>query len=94
MTQDEQDQLARLIGRDLAYERAMLTIIGTPRKNEPAVVYDLLRQNFEMGRPQILARLTQAGLAPNMQNMVADGFHKVSTAILNGVRTGKYQPPA
>lgn len=94
MNTDAQNYLARLIGRDIAQERALLTFIGSPRKNEPAAMQELLRKNFEIGRSQIPARMVEAGLPANMSRMVEDGFARTATAILNGVANGQYHPAA
>ena len=94
MNTDAQTYLARLVGRDIAQERALLTVIGSPRKNEPAVLQELLRKNFEMGRAQIPTRLVEAGLPADLARMVEDGFAKTATAILNGVANGQYHPAA
>lgn len=94
MNTDDQTYLARLVGRDIAQERALLTFIGSPRKNEPAAMQDLLRKNSEIGRTQIPTRLVEAGLPADMARMVEDGFARTATAILNGAANGKYHPAA
>lgn len=94
MNTDAQTYLARLVGRDIAQERALLTFVGSPRKNEPAVMQELLRKNFEIGRAQIPTRLVEAGLPADMARMVEDGFARTATAILNGVANGQYHPAA
>jgi len=91
---DDQTKLARSIGRDVAQEKALLTFIGSPRRNEPAAMADILKMNFEMGRTQLQGRLVGANLPDNLYRTAEDEFRKVKDAILDGVRNGKYQVPA
>ncbi|WP_158684122.1 hypothetical protein [Stenotrophomonas sp. MYb57] len=92
MNMEDQSRIARSIGRDIARERALFALIGSPRKNEPAEMQEILRTNFEIGRGQIPSRLVEAGLPDNIARTVEDAFAKTATAILNGVANSKYQP--
>ncbi|MDT3530247.1 hypothetical protein ROV86_19290 [Stenotrophomonas pavanii] len=94
MNTDDQTKLARSIGRDVAQERALLALIGSPRRNEPAAMVDILKMNFEMGRTELQGRLIEANLPDNLYRTSEDEFRKVKDAILDGVRNGKYQVPA
>nr|WP_143592042.1 hypothetical protein [Stenotrophomonas maltophilia] len=94
MNTDDQTKLARSIGRDVAHEKALSTYIGSPRRNEPAAMVDLLKMNFEMGRTQLQGRLVEANLPADLYRTAEDEFRKVKDAVLDGVRNGKYQVPA
>lgn len=94
MHQDAHTHLAFLIGRDVAAEKALLTLIGSPRSGDALAMHELLRTNFQMGKGQLTKRLQDAGLGPEFSRMAEDGFHKLSTAVLNGVTNKKYHPPA
>lgn len=93
MNTDDQTTLARSIGRDVAQERALLAFIGSPRRNEPAAMADILKMNFEMGRTQLQGRLVEANLPDNLYRTAEDEFRKVKDAIVDGVKNGKYQVP-
>ena len=93
MNTDDQTKLARSIGRDVAQERALLAFIGSPRRNEPATMADILKMNFEMGRTQLQGRLVEANLPDNLYRTAEDEFRKVKDAILDGVKNGKYVVP-
>ncbi|MHC5150435.1 hypothetical protein [Stenotrophomonas rhizophila] len=94
MNTEDQTKLARSIGRDVAQERALLALIGSPRKNDPVAMQDVLKMNFEMGRTQIQSHLTKAGVPADLYRTAEDEFRKVKDAILDGVKNGKYQVPA
>lgn len=94
MNTDDQTKLARSIGRDVAQEKALLAFIGSPRRNEPAAMVDLLKMNFEMGRTQLQGRIGEANLPGHLYRTAEDEFRKVKDAILEGVTNGKYIVPA
>jgi hypothetical protein len=91
---DDQTKLARSIGRDVAQEKALLAFIGSPRRNEPAAMVDILKMNFEMGRTQLQGRIGEANLPGHLYRTAEDEFRKVKDAILDGVTNGKYIVPA
>lgn len=94
MNTDDQTKLARSIGRDVAQEKALLAFIGSPRRNEPAAMVDILKMNFEMGRTQLQGRIGEANLPGHLYRTAEDEFRKVKDAILDGVTNGKYIVPA
>lgn len=94
MNTDDQTKLARSIGRDVAQEKALLAFIGSPRRNEPAAMVDILKMNFEMGRTQLQGRIGEANLPGHLYRTAEDEFRKVKDAILEGVTNGKYIVPA
>ena len=92
MPMEEQDYLARLIGRDVAQERALLTLIGTHQGGDLVALTELLRKNNEIGKAQLSTRLQEAKLPANLLRMAEHGFNLTATAILNGVRDHKFHP--
>lgn len=93
MTKEDQEYLARLVGRDIAQERALLPLIGSSQASGVDALCSVLQMNFEMGRTQIPGRLNDAGLPPDYQRMAEEGFYRTTKAILAGVRSGKYVVP-
>ena len=93
MTTEDQEYFARLVGRAIAQERALLPLIGSSQKGDAEALHGLLQMNFEMGRTQIPGRLAEAGLPADLQRMAEDGFYTTTKAILDGVKNGKYIVP-
>jgi len=89
---DDQNYMARLIGRDVAQERALLTLIGTHQRGDLVALTERLRQNNEIGKAQLSTRLQEAKLPADLLRMAEHGFSLTATAIINGVGAHKYQP--
>lgn len=69
-------------------------MIGGSQKSDPEWLHGVLKMSFEKGRTLIPERLVEAGLDSSMQRMAEEGFLNACGAILGGVKSGTYTPPA
>lgn len=94
MSNDYRDYLARLVGREIALDRAMIPLISGSRRDDPEWLHGVLKMSFEKGRTLIPERLAEAGLDSGKQKEAEKGFYDACGAILGSVKNGQYTPPA
>jgi len=90
---DTQAVIATLIGRDVAFEKAVQTLIGSPQK-EPLALTEVMRTNFQLAKQQIPGRLREHEVPDTLLPLAEGSFALATTAVLRGVASGKYVSPA
>ncbi|MEN5153703.1 hypothetical protein [Stenotrophomonas muris] len=93
MTQDDEVQQAKRVGRDLANERALVVFAGKLRKSDSATLCGALKMSFEKGRTEIPGRLVKEELPNHLFRTAETEYLNTTSTILGSVVNGTYRPP-
>jgi hypothetical protein len=91
MELEVQKGLAYLIGRGVAAEKALQTVISSTKRG--AELAEVLRVNLQMSRDQLASHLAPSKLAPECLSTAEEGFDAVRAAALRGAASGKFVIP-
>lgn len=89
--EEAQEALAYLLGRGIAAEKALQTLIGSPQPN--ASLSQLLKTNLTMRRQQLPSYLELAGLPAELLPVASAAFVSQERAVSRGLQGGRYVPP-
>ncbi|MBB5875865.1 hypothetical protein [Xanthomonas sp. 3498] len=88
---EAQQLIAHLLGRCVAAEKAVQTLIGSPNPN--ASIGQVMRTNLVMRRQSLGMDLAAVGLPAELLPAASQAFVSQEAAVHNGLAGGKYFPP-
>jgi len=90
---EEQKNLAYLVGRLAAAEKALQTLIGS-HQTDRGVLGELLKTNFGMRRESLTADVREHGLPEEAIAIARTAFVSEERAVFRGLAGGRFVAPA